>query len=131
MGFNETLTSATSFRDVLTIDTGGACPVGGLGCQLNFAYTATGVYTSTGDVQFAEGQLDFAVLNPVTPGDRSTWLVDKPVFLAPGNIQVSDGASVTFFDNQPLIFWPVFATALAVCSRSRRAKRGWKGLFAS
>jgi hypothetical protein len=108
LAFTETLTSASSFRDVLTIDTGGACPIGGPACQLSFSYTATGTYSATGDVQFGEAQLDFAVLNPTTPGDRSTWLVDHPVFLQPGAVSITDDASVPFFDQQAFVFWPVF-----------------------
>jgi hypothetical protein len=74
---------------------------------LSFTYTATGTFSATG-LLTAAGQLDFAVLNPDTPGDRSSWLVDHPVFLSPGNVSVTDSATVSFFEDQPFVFWPIF-----------------------
>lgn len=103
----EVLTSATSFRDTFVIDTQGRCPVGGPACQLSFSYTATGEFSATGDLPFS-GQLDVGVLNPVTPDDRTTWLVDRPISLTPGHVNITDIASVSFYDNQPFVFWPIF-----------------------
>ena len=78
-------------------------------CQLNFTWIADGTFSDTSGSSFA-GQLDLAVLNPDTPGVRSTWLVDHPTFLSPGNVHVVDSGRVPFFGDTSLVFWPAFAT---------------------
>jgi len=116
LGFSEVSTAATGFRDELSIDTGGACPPE-TPCSLKFSYTATGSFSVTGSPAFA-GQLDFAVLNPETPGDRSTWLVDHPVFVSPGLVTVTDIGSISFVDNEAFTFWPVFGVVARQISGS-------------
>lgn len=106
--FGEVLTSSSDFRDVLSINTN-TCPQGGPACSLAFQYTASGTFFATGPIAFA-GQLDFAVRNPNSPFDRSTWLVDNPVFLTPGVNTIQGEGSVAFFDNEPFVFWPLFST---------------------
>ena len=122
LGYNETINSYTGLRDVLTIDTGGACQSGGSGCKLTVNYRLTGNVNASPSTLPFFNDVGFALINPLDPGNRSTWFADDIFVSPPGPVDITDAVSMTFYDNQPVGFWPTLGvTARIVAGHSGTA----------